>query len=99
MIFTETYFHLRKKNTQTIILTLKKTSIRDLSTKLGILSYNESLDQDFDGRNIIDQKTGEVILQYDKHNITYLSTDYEIIMECKQFEGTDENLHYVLHNS
>ena len=96
MIFTETLYYLRRKNGQHIIMTLKKVSIKDISTKIMISNYDESWDQEFDGTNIINQKDGEVVLQYDRDNITYISNDYQIIMETNQFEGDERNLEFVL---
>ena len=95
MICTETRYHLKRKNSQHIIMTLKKVSTDDISTRIMILSYDESWDQEFDGTNIVNQKDGEVVLQYNKDYITYLSTDYEIIMETRQFEGNEQNLEFI----
>ena len=92
---TETKYYLRRKNSNHIIMTLKKVSADDISTKIMISNYNESWDQDFDGTNIINQKDGEVVLQYNKDYITYISNDYEIIMETNLFEGDQSTLEFI----
>lgn len=88
-VYTKLFYDLHKKDSKHIIMTLTKFSNGEISTPINPMSWDESWDQNFDG-DIVNQKDGEVVLQYNENAITYISSDYRIDMRCEQYSVEDE---------
>lgn len=97
--YTETLYHIQKKNTDDTILTLKRftNNTKNIGTMLKPMSYYEDFEDGLIGNKLLDVNTGEVIVQWDKNNVIYVCNDYNVLMEQEHTLVTDEHM-CKLHN-
>lgn len=84
--YTTTDYGIKKKYKRTdyiLVLTKFKNDTRNISTPISPVSWYESWDDGLQKDRLINLKTGEIIVQWDKDNIIYISEDYEVDMMQK----------------
>ena len=81
--FTHTNYNLRKKKGRgDYILTLSKfrNNTLNIETPIKPSSWYERIDDYLSDDTLIDKNTGEIIIQWNNQEITYINEDYEINM-------------------
>lgn len=80
--FIHTDFNLKKRKGQNYILTLSKfrNNTLNIQTPIKPSSWYESIDDYLSEDTLIDKNTGEIIIQWNPNEITYINKDYEITM-------------------
>lgn len=81
--YTKTFYHIKKKYKRTdylVTLTKFKNNTRNISTPISPMSWYESWDDGLQKDTLIDTKTGEIVVQWDRDNITFINQDYEVGM-------------------
>ena len=98
--FTHTDFNLKKRNKRTdYILTLSKfrNNTLNMETPIKPSSWYESIDDYLYKDTLVDKSTGEIILQWNDKEITYINKDYEITM-TQHHKCTDNREEIDAHN-
>lgn len=93
--YTHTDYSIKKKSSKyNYILTLSKftNNTRKISSTLSPSSWNESIDDGLQKDTLINPKTGEIIIQWDKDNIIYINEDYDVHMTQKHKTINDEQM-------
>ena len=99
--YTHTNYNLKKRNKRTdYILTLStfKNNTLNIKTPISPSSWYESIDDYLSEDTLIDKHTGEIIIQWNPNEITYLNPDYEIMMS-QEHKCTDNEEDIRAHNS
>lgn len=99
--YTHTNYNLKKRNKRTdYILTLSKfrNNTLNIQTPISPSSWYESIDDYLSEDTLIDKNTGEIIIQWNPNEITYLNPDYEIMM-TQEHKCTDNEEDIRAHNS
>lgn len=99
--YTHTNYNLKKRNKRTdYILTLSKfrNNTLNIQTPISPSSWYESIDDYLSEDTLIDKNTGEIIIQWNQNEITYLNPDYEIMM-TQEHKCTNNEEDIRAHNS
>ena len=81
--FIHTNYNLKKIKGRDYILTLSKfrNNTLNMETPISPSSWYESIDDYLSNDTLIDKDTGEIIIQWNNREITYINEDYEINMK------------------
>ena len=98
--FVHTDFNLKKRKGQNYILTLSKfrNNTLNMETPIKPSSWYESIDDYLSNDTLIDKNTGEIIIQWNNKEITYINEDYEITM-IQNHKCTDNKEEIDAHNN
>ena len=98
--FVHTDFNLKKRKGQNYILTLSKfrNNTLNMETPIKPSSWYESIDDYLSNDTLIDKNTGEIIIQWNNKEITYINEDYEITM-TQNHKCTDNKEDIDAHNN
>lgn len=98
--FVHTDFNLKKRKGQNYILTLSKfrNNTLNMETPIKPSSWYESIDDYLSNDTLIDKNTGEIIIQWNDKEITYINEDYEITM-TQNHKCTDNKEDIDAHNN
>ena len=86
--YQETDYMLKKKSSEgNNILQLHKFEniTKNIGTPLSPVMWDESMDKGLIDGELIDMTTGEIICQWNKDYITYISEDYDVHMTQHHF--------------